>query len=258
MRRAATFSVAAHKRVMRATRPGRYEFEIEAEFLYELGQHGIRTSAYPSIVASGANACVLHYVKNSDLLKDGELLLIDAGAEVDYYASDITRTFPVSGTFSQYQKIIYELVLDAQIAAIKRVKPGNRWIDPHEAAVRVLTKGLIKLGLLKGDLPRSIKDESYKAFYMHRTGHWLGMDVHDVGLYKKDGQWRTFEPGMVLTVEPGLYISPDCLSVDEVWRGIGVRIEDDVLVTRKGNEVLTEDLPKTVADVEGFLAGALL
>lgn len=255
MRQAATISVAAHKRAMRSTRPGIYEYEIEAEFLNELGKHGIRSPAYPTIVAGGVNACVLHYVNNADVLQAGDLLLIDAGAELEYYASDITRTYPVSGKFSQYQKIIYELVLDAQIAAIKQVKPGNRWIDPHDAAVRVLTKGLIKLGLLEGDLPRSLEEESYKAFYMHRTGHWLGMDVHDVGLYKKDGHWRIFEPGMVLTVEPGLYISPDCVSVDAVWRGIGVRIEDDVLVTHTGNEVLTEGLPKTVADLEAFLSG---
>ena len=254
LRQAATLSIAAHKRAMQAARPGRYEYEMEAEFLHELGRHGIRSPAYPCIVAAGANACVLHYVENNAVLREGDLLLIDAGAEVDHYAADITRTFPVSGTFTEPQKILYELVLAAQQAAIKQVKPGNRWIDPHDAAVRVLTKGLLKLGLLQGKLPRSIKDQTYKAFYMHRTGHWLGMDVHDVGLYKRDGHWRLFEPGMVLTVEPGLYIAPDCETVDPCWRGIGIRIEDDVLVTRKGCEVLTEALPKSVEALESFLA----
>lgn len=255
MRKAAEISVDAHKRAMRAARPGRYEYEIEAEFLHELGRQGIRSPAYPSIVAGGAHACVLHYIENNALLRDGDLLLIDAGAEVDHYAADITRTFPVNGTFTEPQRILYELVLEAQLAAIKQVKPGNSWIDPHDAAVRVLTKGLIKLGLLEGKLPRSIKDETYKVFYMHRTGHWLGMDVHDVGFYKRNGHWRTFEPGMVLTVEPGLYIAPDCETVDSQWRGIGIRIEDDVLVTRKGHEVLTAALPKTVEELERFLAG---
>lgn len=256
MRRAAEISIAAHQRAMRAAHPGRYEYEIEAEFLHELNRQGIRSPAYSSIVAGGANACVLHYIENSAPLREGDLLLIDAGAEVDHYAADITRTFPVSGTFTEPQRILYEWVLAAQMAAIKQIKPGNRWIDPHDAAVRVLTKGLISLGLLQGKLPRSIKDETYKKFYMHRTGHWLGMDVHDVGAYKQDGHWRTFEPGMVLTVEPGLYIAPDCEDVDPKWRGIGIRIEDDVLVTRKGNEVLTAALPKTVEAIENFLAGA--
>jgi len=255
LRQAAALSIAAHERAMRATRPGRYEYEIEAEFLHELGKHGIRSTAYPSIVAGGAHACVLHYTENKAVLHDGDLLLIDAGAEVDHYAADITRTFPVNGRFTEPQKIIYELVLEAQLAAIRQVKPGNRWIDPHDAAVRVLTKGLLKLGLLQGKLPRSLRDETYKAFYMHRTGHWLGMDVHDVGQYKCDGHWRVFEPGMVLTVEPGLYIAPACETVDSCWRGIGVRIEDDVLVTRKGHDVLTAALPKTVASLEAFLSG---
>ncbi len=258
MRQAADISVKAHLRAMQATRPGRYEYEIEAEFLHELGLNGIRSPAYPSIVASGHNACVLHYTENKNMLQAGDLLLIDAGGELDHYAADITRTFPVSGRFSKAQKIIYELVLEAQLAALRQIKPGKRWIDPHDAAVKVLTRGLIELGLLQGKLPRSIQDETYKQFYMHRTGHWLGMDVHDVGAYRQqDGHWRSFEPGMVLTVEPGLYIAPDCESVDPEWRGIGVRIEDDVLITRKGHEVLTADLPKTVDALESLLTKGL-
>jgi Xaa-Pro aminopeptidase len=256
MRQAAEVSILAHKRAMRACRPGRYEYEIEAELLHEFTRHGMRSPAYPSIVAGGENACVLHYTDNKDPLKDGDLLLIDAGAEFDNYASDITRTFPVNGKFSEAQRIIYELVLAAQQAALKQIKPGKRWIEPHDAAVRVLTKGLIKLGLLEGKLPKSIKDETYKKFYMHRTGHWLGMDVHDVGRYKIDGEWRELEPGMVLTVEPRLYIAAHCEDVDPQWRGIGVRIEDDVLVTGDGHEVLTAGLPKTVADIEAFMAGS--
>jgi Xaa-Pro aminopeptidase len=255
MRKAAEVSVLAHKRAMRACKPGRHEYEIEAELLHEFALHGLRSPAYPCIVAGGENACVLHYTENSARLEDGDLLLIDAGAECGNYAADITRTFPVSGKFSESQRLIYELVLDAQYAAIEEVRPGRRWIDPHEAAVKVLTKGLVKLGLLEGKVSRLIKDEAYKKFYMHRTGHWLGMDVHDVGLYMIDGEWRELEPDMVLTVEPGLYIAPDCTDVDPRWRGIGVRIEDDALVTRDGCEILTAGLPKAVADIEAFMAG---
>jgi Xaa-Pro aminopeptidase len=254
MRKAAEVSVLAHKRAMRACKPGRHEYEIEAELLHEFALHGLRSPAYPCIVAGGGNACVLHYTENSARLEDGDLLLIDAGAECGNYAADITRTFPVSGKFSESQRLIYELVLDAQYAAIEEVRPGRRWIDPHEAAVKVLTKGLVKLGLLEGKVSRLIKDEAYKKFYMHRTGHWLGMDVHDVGLYMIDGEWRELEPDMVLTVEPGLYIAPDCTDVDPRWRGIGVRIEDDALVTRDGCEILTAGLPKAVADIEAFMA----
>jgi Xaa-Pro aminopeptidase len=254
MRKAAEVSVLAHKRAMRACKPGRHEYEIEAELLHEFALHGLRSPAYPCIVAGGGNACVLHYTENSARLEDGDLLLIDAGAECGNYAADITRTFPVSGKFSESQRLIYELVLDAQYAAIEEVRPGRRWIDPHEAAVKVLTKGLVKLGLLEGKVSRLIKDEAYKKFYMHRTGHWLGMDVHDVGQYMIDGEWRELEPDMVLTVEPGLYIAPDCTDVDPRWRGIGVRIEDDALVTRDGCEILTAGLPKAVADIEAFMA----
>jgi Xaa-Pro aminopeptidase len=253
MRKAAEVSVLAHQRAMRACRPGRYEYEIEAEILHEFAQHGMRSPAYPCIVAGGGNACVLHYTENDAPLRDGDLLLIDAGAEYRNYASDITRTFPVNGRFSEPQRAIYELVLEAQSAAIEEVRPGRRWMDPHEAAVKTLTKGLVTLGLLKGKVPKLIKDEAYKKFYMHRTGHWLGMDVHDVGLYRVDGEWRELEPGMVLTVEPGLYIAPDCEDVDPEWRGIGVRIEDDVLVTKDGCDILTAALPKTVADIEACM-----
>jgi Xaa-Pro aminopeptidase len=256
MRKAAEISVGAHRRAMRGCRPGRFEYEIEAELLHEFALHGSRSPAYPCIVAGGANACVLHYTENSQPLADGDLLLIDAGAEYDHYASDITRTFPVNGRFSESQRLLYELVLEAQRAAIDEVRPGRRWIDPHDAAVRVLTEGLVNLGLLEGKVKKLIKDEAYKPFYMHRTGHWLGMDVHDVGAYMADGKWRKLEPGMVLTVEPGLYIAPDCETVDPRWRGIGIRIEDDVLVTEDGCEVLTAALPKSVADIEALMADA--
>ncbi len=253
MRKAADVSIQAHKRAMAACRPGMYEYQIEAELTHEFMRHGLRYSAYPSIVASGANACVLHYTQNADVLYDGDLLLIDAGAEFGNYAADITRTFPINGRFSEAQQQIYELVLEAQLAAIDKVRPGKAWNEPHDAAVRVLVKGLVKLGLLEGRVNKLIKDEAYKTFYMHRTGHWLGMDVHDVGDYKMDEKWRELEPGMVLTVEPGLYISSECLEVEPKWRGIGIRIEDDVLVTPSGCEVLTGAMPKTVAEIESFM-----
>jgi Xaa-Pro aminopeptidase len=254
MRKAAEVSVLGHLRAMRACCPGRHEYEIEAELAHEFTLNGMRSQAYPSIVAGGVNACVLHYTQNDAVLRDGDLLLIDAGAEYENYAADITRTFPVNGHFSKPQRLIYELVLEAQRAAIEAVRPGRRWNEPHDAAVKVLTKGLIRLGLLEGKPSRLIKDEAYKKFYMHRTGHWLGMDVHDVGAYMIAGTWREFQPGMVLTVEPGLYIAPDCEEVDPCWRGIGVRIEDDVLVTQDGCEVLTGALPKSVDDIEAIMA----
>lgn len=256
MKKAVEVSVRGHLRAMRACRPGRHEYEIEAELTHELALHGMRSQAYPSIVAGGANACVLHYTENKAILRDGDLLLIDAGAECENYASDITRTFPVNGQFSKPQRLIYELVLEAQLAAIDAVRPGRRWIEPHEAAVKVLTRGLVRLGLLEGKVSKLIKDEAYKKFYMHRTGHWLGMDVHDVGAYMIDGKWRELLPGMVLTVEPGLYIASDSLDVDPCWRGIGVRIEDDVLVTKDGPEVLTAALPKSVPEIEALMAEA--
>ncbi len=196
---------------------------------------------------------MLHYTANAHQLSDGDLLLIDAGVEHENYASDITRTFPVNGRFSDPQRLLYQLVLDAQAAAIEKVKPDNHWNEPHEAAVKVLTKGLVKLGLLKGRVSKLIKDEAYKPFYMHRTGHWLGMDVHDVGDYKIDGQWRVLEPGMALTVEPGLYIPKNCRTVESQWRGIGIRIEDDLLVTKTGNKVLSSAIPKSVSEIESLM-----
>lgn len=255
MRQAAIASGEAHKRAMLASRPGRHEYEIEAELLHEFAMHGMRSPAYPCIVASGTNACVLHYTDHDATLQDGDLLLIDAGAECENYAADITRTFPVNGVFSEPQRLIYELVLKAQQAAIEAIAPGRRWNEFHDVAVRVLTQGLIELGLLEGKVNKLIKDEAYKPFYMHRTGHWLGMDVHDVGAYRIDGEWRKLEPGMVLTVEPGLYIAADCMTVEPRWRGIGVRIEDDVLVTADGCEILTATTPKSVADIEAWMAG---
>ncbi len=254
MRKAAQVSAKAHVRAMQATRPGLYEYQVEAELMHEFTSNGMRFPAYPSIVAGGNNACVLHYTENRDPLQEGSLLLIDAGAEHQNYAADITRTFPISGRFSEAQRALYQLVLDAQLAAIEQVRPGSHWNDPHDAAIRVLTRGLIELGLLQGRLASLIKDESYKKFYMHRTGHWLGMDVHDVGDYKVDGKWRLLEPGMVLTVEPGLYVAADCQDVDEKWRGIGIRIEDDVLVTQDGCEVLSANVPKTVSEIEQLMA----
>ena len=229
MRRSAKIAVAAHKRAMQITRPGMYEYEVEAEFRHEFRRNGAWAS-YNPIVGGGANACTLHYVDNHDELRDGDLLLIDAGCELDYYASDITRTFPVNGRFSKAQRAIYELVLDAQLAALEEVYPGNGWDAPHQAAVKTLTKGLVKLGLLKGRPATLIKEQAYRRFYMHRTGHWLGMDVHDVGDYKVGEEWRLLETGMVITVEPGIYLPPT-RRVPARWRGIGVRIEDDIVIT---------------------------
>ena len=253
MRHAAEISCQAHIRAMQECRPGLYEYQIEAEVQHEFMSRGARSTAYPSIVAGGDNACVLHYTENNDPLQAGDLLLIDAGAEYDYYAADITRTFPINGRFSSPQRALYELVLEAQLAAIDKVRPGNHWNEPHEAAVKILTRGLVKLGLLEGRPSRLIKKELYKDFYMHRTGHWLGMDVHDVGDYKVDDQWRELKAGMVLTVEPGLYIGKHCKQVARRWRGIGIRIEDDVLVTESGCEVLTESLPKQIEDIEALM-----
>jgi Xaa-Pro aminopeptidase len=255
MKRAAKISVAAHRRAMQTCRPGMYEYEVEAELQYEFRRGGAAFPAYPPIVGGGANACVLHYTENDAALRAGDLLLIDAGAEYDSYAADITRTFPVSGKFSGEQKALYEIVLAAQFAAIDEVRPGRHWNEPHDTAVRVLTQGLKDLGLLQGDVAGHIEKGDYKRFYMHRTGHWLGMDVHDVGDYKIDDAWRLLEPGMVLTVEPGLYIAGGAPDIDERWWSTGIRIEDDVLVTRDGNEVLTREAPKTVADIEALMKG---
>ncbi len=256
MRKAAEISVGAHIRAMRAVHPGATEYQIEAEILHEFMHNGARSSAYPSIVGGGENGCILHYTENDAVLNDKELLLIDAGAEYDSYASDITRTFPINGKFSKAQKQIYELVLAAQRAAIKTVKPGAHWNEPHEAAVKVLTAGLVELGILKGKLNQHLLDETYKTFYMHRTGHWLGMDVHDVGDYKVAGEWRMLEAGMVLTVEPGLYFTAGTKGLARKWWNIGVRIEDDVLVTADGCEVLSAGAPKTVEEIEEVMSNA--
>jgi Xaa-Pro aminopeptidase len=255
MRKAARIAAAAHIRAMRACRPGMMEYEIEAEFLHEFRRHDA-TTAYQPIVGGGANGCILHYVENGAQLNAGELLLVDAGCEYDCYASDVTRTFPVDGRFSAAQRELYEVVLEAQLAAIARVRPGNHWNDPHDAAVRVLTRGLVRLGLLKGRVPTLIREGAYRPFYMHRTGHWLGMDVHDVGDYKLGEQWRILEPGMVMTVEPGLYVAPDSKGVARKWQGIGIRIEDDVLVTANGAEVLSCDAPKDPEEIERLMQAA--
>jgi len=251
MRRAANISTAAHKRAMQFTRPDYFEYQVEAEILHEFCRHGARHPAYPSIVAGGENACVLHYIENNAKLHDGDLLLIDAGCELDGYASDITRTFPINGNFSTAQKDVYEIVLAAQAAAIAEAIPKHTWDAPHNAALNVLAQGFIDLKLCHGSVDAVLESKSYQKFYMHRTGHWLGMDVHDVGDYKIDNNWRTLQAGMVLTVEPGCYIRPADDVPADLWN-IGIRIEDDVLITNKGNEVLTEAAPKTVADIEGL------
>ncbi len=255
MRRAARIAAAAHRRAMQSVRPGRNEYEIEAELLYEFRRNGAQFPAYSPIVAGGANACVLHYVFNDAPLRDGDLLLIDAGCELDGYASDITRTFPVNGRFSGAQREVYELVLAAQHAAIEKVRAGSEWIAPHDAAVRVLAQGLLDLKLLAGTLDEVLEKESYKRFYMHRTGHWLGLDVHDAGDYRRSGKWRPLVAGMALTVEPGLYIRA-ADDIPERLRNLGVRIEDDVLVTASGCEILTAEAPKSVDDIEALMRDA--
>jgi Xaa-Pro aminopeptidase len=257
MRKATAISAAAHNRAREFTKPGRYEYEVQAEIEHTFRLHGAIGPAYPSIVASGANACILHYIENNRQMQDKELLLIDAGCAYDYYNGDITRTFPVNGKFTPEQKTIYEIVLEAQQQAIAKVQPGNPYHEFHDTAVSVLVDGLMDLGLLIGDKEEIIKEEKYKSFYMHRTGHWLGLDVHDVGQYKHNEEtWQTLQPGQIVTVEPGIYIAPDLKpaegqpEVPEKWRGIGIRIEDDVLVTAKGHEILTADVPKSVEAME--------
>ena len=253
MRRAAEISSGAHRRAMRATKPGSTEYEIEAELIHEFRRHGAQSPAYHSIVAGGANACVLHYVFNDAALHDGDLLLIDAGCELDGYASDITRTFPVNGKFSGPQRDLYELVLASQGAAIEAVRPGSHWNAPHEAALQVLVRGFIDFGLCKGTVGAVLESGDYRRFYMHRTGHWLGLDVHDAGEYKQKGAWRLLEPGMALTVEPGCYVRP-ADNVPEHYWNIGIRIEDDAVVTQQGCDILTEAAPKSVADIEALMA----
>jgi len=254
MKTAAEISAQAHVKAMKTCVPGRFEFELDAEIRYACALKGGRQQAYNTIVGGGANACVLHYVSNEQKLKAGDLVLIDAGCEYEYYASDITRTFPVSGKFTREQKAIYNIVLKAQAAALAKIAPGNHWNEPHDASVRAIVEGLVALGLLKGRVEKLIENEKYKEFYMHRIGHWLGMDVHDVGDYKVGEEWRVLESGMVMTVEPGIYIAPDNRKVPAKWRGIGVRIEDDVVITKEGCEVLSDGVPKTVAEIESLMA----
>ncbi len=256
MRQAGEISARAHSRAMRYCQPGVMEYQLEAEIHHEFAMAGARFPAYSTIVGGGKNGCILHYIENSDTLKNGDLVLIDAGCEYETYAADITRTFPVNGRFSPEQRALYEWVLKAQSAAIAEIKPGNHWNRPHEVSVRVLTEGLVELGLLQGEVGALIENEAYREFYMHRVGHWLGLDVHDVGDYKIDGQWRLLEPGMVMTVEPGLYVAPDNERVPKKWRGIGIRIEDDVVVTKDGCEILTEAVPKAPDEIEALMAEA--
>ncbi len=253
LRKAAAISATAHIRAMQTCRPGKTEYQIEAELIHEFMRQGAHSAAYPSIVGSGANSCVLHYIENTRELEDGDILLIDAGAEYESYASDVTRTFPVNGRFSRQQKAVYEVVLAAQLAAIDAVRPGNHWAQPHDAAVEVLTEGLVALGILKGKPRTLIKEKAYSRYFMHKTGHWLGMDVHDVGDYKVGEGWRLLEPGMVMTVEPGLYFPPQ-KGLARKWWNTGVRIEDDVLVTKAGHEVLSRDAPKSITDIEALMA----
>ncbi len=255
MRKAAQIASGAHLRAMRTVRPGMNEHEIEAELLHEFRRRGA-VSSYEPIVGGGANGCVLHYRANNAPLRDGDLLLIDAGAEYECYASDITRTFPVNGKFSPEQRALYDVVLAAQRAAIAEVRPGKPFGAYHDAAVRVICAGLIKLGLLKGSVAKNLREQTYRKFYMHKTGHWLGLDVHDVGDYRVDGEFRELEPGMVVTVEPGLYIAPDAKGVAAKWRGIGIRIEDDVVVTRGDPEVITTAVPNDPDEIEALMAAA--
>ena len=253
MQIASTISAQAHTRAMQAVKPGMMEYALEAELNYIFGQNGCVPS-YNSIVGGGENGCILHYVENDKVLKDGDLVLIDAACEYQLYASDITRTFPVNGKFSSEQKALYEVVLKAQLAAIDAVRIGNSYKEPHRIAVRILVQGLLDLGLMQGNIEQIIESESFHQFYMHGTGHWLGMDVHDVGSYKIEGEWRAYEEGMTVTVEPGLYIAPDDETVDAKWRGIGIRIEDDVVVTKDGPRVLTAAVVKTVEEIEALMA----
>lgn len=250
MRHAASVSAKAHVRAMQMCQPGMYEYQLQAQLAYEFLMGGCQEYAYTPIVGAGENACTLHYIDNNQQIQDGDLVLIDAGGEYDCYSADITRTFPANGKFSPTQRALYEVVLNAQLAVINMIRPGIRWNDMHTTAVRCLTEGLISLGILQGELDTLIENKAYQPFYMHNTGHWLGLDTHDVGEYKIEGQWRILAPGMVLTVEPGLYINPNMPDVDPKWWGMGIRIEDDVLVTPNGCEVLSHEVPKTIDDIE--------
>ena len=250
MKQAAEITTEAHIRAMKAVKPGMFEYQLEAEYLYAFNKNGARAPAYNSIVGGGNNACILHYVENNSELKDGDVVLVDAGCEYKYYASDVTRTFPVNGSFTEEQKQIYSVVLEAHKQSMGQLKPGNKWNLAHEKSVEVIVEGLIDLGIIKSSKKEAIDTGEYSKYYMHRIGHWLGMDVHDVGSYKQDGDWRDLEPGMVMTIEPGIYIMDSLEGVEDKWKGIGVRIEDDVLVTKKGFEVLTPDIPRSIEEVE--------
>lgn len=254
MRHAANISANAHMQAMYICEPGIYEYELEAELMYEFIRNGARSVAYNSIVGSGRNSCILHYISNDKKIQNGDMVLIDAGCEYQNYASDITRTFPANGKFSAEQRAIYDLVLASQLAGIKAVKPGASWTAPQDAIVKILTEGLIDLGILKGKRDSLIEQEAYMPFYMHRSGHFLGLDVHDCGRYRINNKWRKLEAGMVLTVEPGLYISADIKGVHKRWHNIGVRIEDDVAVTAKGHDVLSKEVPKSADDIEAVMA----
>lgn len=255
MRKAAEISVSAHSRAMKASKPGLFEYQLQAEIEHEFAVHGSAGAAYTSIVGGGKNGCILHYIENRDALKDGDLVLIDAGCEYQNYAADITRTFPVNGKFSDEQAAIYDIVLQAQTDAIAVIGPGIEYNKTNEATVLAITQGLVDLGILHGDVDELIASEAHREFYMHGAGHWLGMDVHDVGDYKIDGQWRVYEPGMVVTIEPGIYIAPGNPKVDKKWHGIAVRIEDDIVVTKDGNENITAGVPKKRDQIEALMAG---
>ena len=257
MQKAANISVEAHQRAMQACTAGMYEYQLEAEIQYVFYKHGSRSVAYSPIIGAGKNACILHYKENNQKIKDGELVLIDAGCEYENYSSDITRTFPVNGKFSEEQAAIYNLVLKAQQAAIELVKPGTKWFELQTKIMEILTAGLVELGLLKGDVNQLIANKAATQFYMHLSGHWLGLDTHDTGNYKINNEWRELEPGMVLTIEPGLYIQANQADVDPKWWNIGVRIEDDIAVTKDGHQVLTQALPKTITEIEALMSDKL-
>lgn len=255
MRKAAEISANAHCRAMKASKPGLFEYQLQAEIEHEFAVNGSAGAAYTSIVGGGKNGCILHYIENRDALKDGDLVLIDAGCEYQNYAADITRTFPVNGKFSDEQAAIYDIVLKAQTDAIAMIGPGIEYNKTNEATVLAITQGLVDLGILHGDVDELITSEAHREFYMHGAGHWLGMDVHDVGDYKIEAQWRVYEPGMVVTIEPGIYIAPGNPNVDKKWHGIAVRIEDDIVVTKSGNENITSGVPKTRDQIEALMAG---
>ncbi|AQA17523.1 Xaa-Pro aminopeptidase [Halioglobus japonicus] len=254
MRRAGEITAAAHRRIMQFCQPGQYEYELEGELHHEFVRGGARYPAYLSIVGSGRNACTLHYVDNSAKMRDGDLVLVDAGCELESYAADVSRTFPVGGTFSPEQRALYEVVLAGHAAAIAQVRAGNHFNQSHDASVLAITEGLVQLGLLEGEVDALIESQAYRAFYMHKVGHWLGLDVHDVGDYRVGEEWRVLEPGMVMTIEPGIYVAPDNTAVAKKWRGIGIRIEDNVLVTTDGCDILTDAVPRTVDDIEALMA----